>query len=258
MTMNKTLLTAAVLGVVSAAISSAAFADGMDTSTYCKPGFYAGVQGGRSDTFYGAGKAFGPVAYDYNGSYANDGGLLTSVLTGTSVDDIGLGGRIYAGYQFNPYFAVETGYTQYAKTDFSGTSVVTNHTSNGPVAWGDVHYNGEITEHALDLVAKGTLPLAALPGFGVYAKAGMAYISADKHINTTGVTSDSTGAGTPTIMSTVYTASFQGVRPVAGVGVNYTIPNTNLSVDASYTRVFSYGAIPNASLSALGVEYKFA
>jgi outer membrane immunogenic protein len=282
---NKSLLTAAILGAVTAAISSAAFADNSMTSTYCKPGFYAGLQGGRSDTFYNAYSALGPVAYNNNGSTVSTtsaGGVVTgqtttsysTAVSATHMDNIGIGGRVYAGYQFNPYFAMETGYTQYAKTTFGGTArtsqtSVTNYPAGiaptGIPQSGVTKYYGEITEHAIDMVAKATMPLQS--GFGLYAKAGMAYIAADKHVNanSSGTTITNVNNGTTTTVTngvsaygTTYTKSYQGFRPVAGAGISFTVPNTNITLDASYTRVFSYGAIPNASLAAFGAEYKFA
>ncbi len=270
----KSILTASVLSVIGAAVSTAAFADNMvNASTFCKPGFYAGVQGGRSDTFYHPSTALSAArnegnitttTYNANGTVASTS-TTTSTLSAQHVDDVGMGGRLYAGYQFNPYFALETGYTQYNKTDFSATgSTLSSQDSYRTTNVYDVtKYNGEITEHAIDLVGKATLPLQM--GFGLYAKAGMAYIAADSHTNLTvagtrtyvnNVLTTSTTSSGPSV--TIDTHTYQGFRPVAGVGVNYTIPNTNFSVDASYTRVFSYGGIPNALLASLGLEYKFA
>jgi len=293
----KSLLTASVLGVISAAVSGIAFADtfadtGM-SSTYCKPGFYSGVQGGRSDTFYNPTDLLFEASHNHVGTNAKTNynpitgavsstvtTTTTSSLAGQDVDDVGLGGRIYAGYQFNPYFAVEAGFTQFGKTDVSATGTATSvvqsvirssQSENSTAVTTDtVQYSGGVTEHAIDLVAKGTLPLQY--GFGLYAKAGMAYIQADRHINSNNVGPETTlnynanGALTNSAAtisdyannSTINAQTYQGFRPVAGVGVNYTIPCTNLSVDASYTRIFSYGAIPNAKLAALGLEYKFA
>jgi hypothetical protein len=290
----KSLLTASVLGVISAAVSSAAFADlATGTSTYCKPGFYAGIEGGRSDTFYHPSDTLTEAALNGVGTstayvYTTAGALdeITTktsynLLTDQDTDDIGIGGRIYAGYQFNPYFAVETGYTQYAKTSFHATGNNTLVTSDFLVSGGVVtpydastitsttRYEGEITEHAIDLVAKGTLPLQY--GFGLYAKAGAAYIQADRHINANGagtMTNTASVGGTVDSVTTtnnninsfgtIYTKTYQGFRPVAGLGVSYTIPCTNITVDVAYTRVFSYGGIPNAKLASVGAEYKFA
>lgn len=330
------LLTASILGIISAAVSTATFANTVNTSTFCKPGFYAGLQGGASETFYHPGgllsparaneiandgtvssSTFGPVVIT-TPTQLGDEPVVTQYITSTAatssslsraiVDSRGMGGRLYAGYQFNPYFAIEAGYTQYAKTTFHalGTSVTQFH-SDGviPPLFQPIYpitvkqdqppyqtdtidgtttkytsYNGEITENAIDLVAKATLPLQV--GFGLYVKGGMAYINADRYINAHVLGSKTSAAETtvtnsslyPPITkttntqidttnnvhnsSTIYHKTYQAFRPVAGVGVNYSIPSTNLSVNADYTRVFSYGGIPNAALLSLGLEYKFA
>jgi hypothetical protein len=294
--MKKSVLTASVLGAISTVISGVAFAD-INSSTYCKPGFYAGLQGGRGDTFYGTDDVLGPVVANnsgvstYNSTYyyqngstnttINSSTTFNTALTNRQIDDTGIAGRVYAGYQFNPYFATELGYTQFSKTDFSATANTTsssttpdnpNREINGNVLTTSSiqKYEGEITEHAIDLVAKGTLPLQY--GFGVYAKAGMAYITANRYINTNGPISATytityTDPGIPTrvdtssneaSLSTIYDKTYQAFVPVGGAGVNWTIPNTNFSLDASYTRFFASGGIKNASLAALGLEYKFA
>ncbi len=283
----KPLLTVSVWGITSIVASNAAYA--MDqSSTFCKPGFYAGVQGGRSDTFY-SGKTLIQAAAPTHNQQVTSGSVATQIVTtdtstnlsGQHVDDIGIGGRIYAGYQFNPYFALETGYTQYAKTTFRANGLETSNENitntnlyNGVTVltekidetWSR-HYNGEITENAIDLVGKVTMPLYY--GFGLYAKAGAAYISSSRHVNSIlyahtktdqnfidDTTTKTTSNGKTS--ATEFTKSYQAFRPVAGVGVNYTLPNSNISVDASYSRVFSSGVIPQASLAALGLEYKFA
>jgi len=291
----KSILTASVLSVIGAVVSTTAFADNMvNASTFCKPGFYAGVQGGRSDTFYSPDSALagainqnnagsttatqiGSIPFFGNGTLVSTDSRFNNIA-GARTDDTGIGGRLYAGYQFNPYFAVEAGYTQYAKTSSHATVVNTGFSSgsftpaNGrpvqiftPSTDPDstvTRYNGEITEHAIDLVAKGTLPLPY--GFGLYAKAGMAYIQADNHVNARLISDTDTSTSPTTItihnsnLGTVYTKTYQSFAPVAGVGVNYTIPNTNMSINADYTRVFTYGGIKNAKLASLGIEYKFA
>jgi hypothetical protein len=303
--MKKSLLTASVLGAISIVASSAAFAN-MNTSAYCKPGFYAGLQGGRSDTFYGPGVIPSPpsippsssseftyidevAAENLYGRTDTFSSTTTSAMSKQDVDDTGLGGRVYAGYQFNPYFATELGYTRFATTSLSAlgtTTTVQNSTStegyqgeqqtmlttSTSTTTSNTAYNGDITERAIDLVAKGTIPLRY--GFGVYAKAGLAYLTANRYLtsqslgsntttaeniyypNTSSTTStSSTPAGSS---STVYDITYHGIRPVVGAGVEYSIPNTALSVDLSYMRIFASGGFQDASLASLGVGYKFA
>jgi hypothetical protein len=292
------LLTAGILGFAGFTATNVSFAKDI-SSTFSRVGFYAGLQGGRSDTFY-KGKTFGQAAAATNitqlKNYDNEplSNYYTITTTGESmqlsaaqIDDIGIGGRIYAGYQFNPYFALETGYTQYAKTTFSYASTTTQNINlkvthpddfvpyynpTSSQVWTTQH-NGEITENAIDLVAKGTVPLGY--GMGIYAKAGAAYIQSkttnraiakSNIFNSYGYTAPENGliyytgdgpANNPFPEAPVVTHTSQAFRPVAGIGINYTVPHSNASVDASYTRVFSSGDIPQAALLALGVEYKF-
>lgn len=286
----KSLLTVSLTGVMSVLVSNVALASNMP-STFSKPGFYAGIQGGRSDTFY-SGRTFVSVpAPTQSTTVLLTPSLITtdtindSEVSGPSrVDDVGISGRIYAGYQFNPYFAVETGYTQYTKTSFSVNTTVTHQfdrlvtsNDNPPIFFGNIidkttavyHHSGEISENAIDLVGKATLPL--IGGFGLYVKGGAAYINADRHTNLTVIAHNETISGgskpddtPPTGIKEMGSGitethkSYQAFRPVAGVGVNYLIPDSNISLDVSYTRVFSSGAIPQVSFAALGLEYKFA
>jgi len=237
---KKSLLVASVLGVGGVA-SGIALADTGMSSTYCKPGFYAGIQAGRGDTFYNQADVLSE-AVTYSGYYGHN------VVPGSAdVDSVGISGRIYAGYQFNPYFALEAGYTQFNKTDFTqsfGYIDQSRYTTD--------KFDGEVTEHATDIVGKLTMPFQY--GFGAYIKAGAAYIAADRHINFTEIQSN--GSAIP--QETLYTKSYQAVRPTYGIGLDYTIPCTSLDVDVSYTEIAGGGGIPKTGLAAIGISDKFA
>jgi hypothetical protein len=236
---KKSLLVASVLGIGGVA-SGIALADTGMSSTYCKPGFYAGIQAGRGDTFYNQAEVLSEPA-----TYAGFEGHYT-VPGSADVDSVGISGRIFGGYQFNPYFALEGGYTQFHKTDF--TQTFGGQVSSRYVA---DRFDGELTEHATDIVAKLTMPFQN--GFGAYLKVGAAYIAADRHINLTLIDS---GSAIPE--NTFYTKSYQAVRPTAGVGLDYTIPSTSLDVDISYTEIMGGGGISKTSLAAIGIADKFA
>jgi len=214
------ILTASVLGVVGIAASTAALAMSANTSsTYCKPGFYAGIEGGRGDTYYNQTDIFGNAA-----------------VSNQEVDDIGMSGRLFAGYQINPYFALETGFTQFNKTDFSGNATVDGIPTT---------INGDITERAVDLVGKATLPMQG--GFGAFLELGGALITTDTSVNTT------LGLGA--------SGSKQAIRPVYGAGLDYTIPNTPLDFQVFYREVSGRGFssdIKTASMWGAGLAYKFA
>jgi len=306
--MKKSLLTASVISAIGTLISSVAFADTNYISTYCKPGFYAGLQGGVTETFYGPSDVLNQAASNgagttvstsnfYNGSNVFLGNIVTSTdsytrLLNQNVDDTGIGGRVFAGYQFMPYFATELGFTQYGKTDFSAADLTNSNTfsqnfnpAGAPLSQAllesasntTTNYSGNVTENAIDLVAKGTLPLYY--GFGAYIKAGMAYIEANRYINsneepgtTTTYALQPLGAGVGFVppfttsttytntnnIETIYEKTYQAFRPTYGAGIDYTIPTTDFDVDVSWSRVQGAGAIPNADLWALGVAYKFA
>jgi hypothetical protein len=231
------ILTASVLGVIGVAASTVALAE-TNASTYCKPGFYAGIQGGRGDTFYHANDVMPQTAVSVTDPIFDI--TVSEGVVNQQVDDIGISGRLYGGYQFNPYFALETGFTQFNKTDFSGDAYVIVDDVRLPA--GTV--SGEITERAVDLVGKATLPLQY--GFGLYAKAGLALITSDRHTTEvpTGITFD--------------TNSYQAVRPTYGAGIDYTIPNTALDVEVFYSEIAGRGLIKTASLWGGGLAYKFA
>jgi len=229
---KKSLLVASVLGI-GAVVSGVALADAGMSSTYCKPGFYAGVQAGWGKTNYNQEDVLDEVV-TANGSYS---------FIGSEVNDTGISGRIYGGYQFNPYFALEAGYTQFHKTDFKITSVY-SHTPSSL-------FEGEVTEHATDVVAKVTYPFNY--GFGVFAKVGGAFVAADRHINETSI---HTSGNIPS--EVLYTKSYQAVRPTYGAGIDYTIPGTSFDVDISYTQIAGGGGIPRTDLAAIGITDKFA
>jgi hypothetical protein len=255
---KRSILIASVLTAIGCSIPNISFAvnyiDAANASTYCKPGFYAGVQGGRTDTFYKPNDVFSIATANNSTSVITGDSSDSNIdsinsqtqLTNQYVDDTGIGGRLYAGYQFTPFFATELGYTQFAKTSFSADATTTWTTPNQDTFAYKSHYDGEITENAVDLVAKATAPIQY--GLGLYVKAGAAYITADRSLDVSSVP----------IPYTAYTKTYQAVRPVAGAGINYTFPNTSFALDLSYMRIFGSGAIRDAQLGSVGIEYKFA
>lgn len=73
----------------------------------------------------------------------------------------GLGGRIFAGYGINKYAAFEMGFTRYSPSTYSVSSTLL---TNDPT----------IRENGADFVAKGIYTFSY--GFGVFGKAGVAFI----------------------------------------------------------------------------------
>jgi OOP family OmpA-OmpF porin len=180
---------------------------GMAVSTAASaacPGFYVGGQLGYSNVQIKSSDVAG--------------------ITSANVKKDGLGGRLLAGYQFDENWAAELGYTEYAKVKL--TNVV-------PTSVG----NASFRVNATDLVLKGMMPLDN--GFGLYAKAGAAYIVSDpsSNINTGG-------------------NSVKKTRPTAGLGASYDF-NSNVVGDISWARVFSGSGVKNSDLAAVGLAYHF-
>jgi len=147
-----------------------------------------------------------------------------SQTTTASPSNTGIGARLFLGYNFNPYAAIEGGFTHYAASTFNNVS----NTANKPT----------IRENAFDFVGKGIYPIST-SGFAVFAKAGLSVmrVSYAGSLNTSGNGSTTTNA-----------------RPIIGVGASYDI-NQHLVTDLSWTRVLSGGSVQSADFMSLGIAY---
>jgi len=243
--MNKVSFLSAISLVFSC---QAAIAD--TTSTYYKSGFYTGIEAGYGDTHYTSAELLSEAQTAFA---AQLGGNSTGIFTSGDVNSVGTSGRLFGGYQFTPNFALEMGYIQFNKTDFSGYGHIVNTTGYGSVT--DQVYDGELTQKAIDLVAKLTLPLHY--GFGVFFKGGVAYVSADRHINFTQDYFDNLSRTHSYTQNTLFTKTYQAVRPTYGAGIDYTIPNTLVDLSLGYSEILGGGGISKASLATLGISVKF-
>ena len=207
-------------------------------STYCKMGLYAGLQAGWDNTYY---KKLDVLAGPIN----NNAGYNSLSPFTAHINNTGNAGRVFAGYQFTPYFASELGYFQFHTTSFNGIA----RNNNGQVAY---VYTGNVNQYAIDLSSKLTLPFEY--GFGGYIKVGAASIFAHRYANFSLPNNIQPGV----IKGTSNVNIYQSVRAVYGAGLDYTIPDTSFDIDISYTEIAGGGGIPKNSLAALGVNYKFA
>lgn len=217
---KKVLFTAlAALGLSSAALASVA----TTSTTATDSGIYLGVQAGYGDTNWN----------DIKGS--NDAGFAN---VSTSVKDTGFAGRLFAGYDFNQYLAVEGGYTYFPNSDITNTFQTSAINFGGIVVPASTETDKyTIKTYGLDLVGRINVPV--YQNFGLYAKAGPGYL---------------------------HTSGFGGnvgnVDLVYGFGADYKITD-HLIADASFTRfngdhqLNSSSYQPNADLYALGLAYKF-
>lgn len=202
-------------------LSTVALAAGLITAAHAVgPGFYLGVQGGMTNTHNL------PITVPTN---------TTPAQTATvNPSNTGAGGRLFLGNNINPYFALEGGYTYYAKSTYSLPSSAAVTCSNSGVK-----------QSALDFVGKGMFPVSS---FNLYAKAGMALV----YQSLTGSCTGNPSNGSSGNISSTQTTG----RPVVGVGMSYDL-NQNWVADLSFTRVLSGSKIQNADLAALGISYHF-
>ncbi|WP_218813310.1 porin family protein [Rickettsiella endosymbiont of Dermanyssus gallinae] len=144
----------------------------------------------------------------------------------TNVDKLsnnGIAGRLAVGYQLNQNLAVEAGYLQLRSKKVN------------------TDLNPKLSQHAIDLAAKGILPIAN--NLNVYGKVGVAYL-------TTTVKSDD---------DSVSAVNKYKWAPEAAVGVSYDI-TPNVSVDTSWTHIQPIGGKNrpgNIDFVAVGVGYNF-
>lgn len=201
-TLSVIALAAGTLGLCSAAYA--------DSST----GFYVGGQAG-----------YGNANYDVSGA--------------SSTDEGGLAGRAYVGYQFNQFFGLETGFTQFSDNTYK---------FNFPPV-----FNGEIKAKTQqwDILAKAGMPFGC-SGFRGDIKAGAAYVMSDVDVSGDLHGSDSDNTW----------------NPAAGASLSYNF-NRNFAIDVSYLHTFGSSSTirrqfnnenvsPDTDLVTLGVSYLFA
>jgi OOP family OmpA-OmpF porin len=125
----------------------------------------------------------------------------------TAAGNNGLAGRIFAGFDVNQYFALESGYTKFSN-------------STPQVSANSQAINRDIKTYAVDILGKVTLPLQ--DSLSLFAKLGGAYL------NETNL-----GAVTGTVVTRKTQSKF---LPSFGAGVGYDI-SKSLTTDVSWTRI---------------------
>lgn len=231
-----------LLGFVALFVCSIASANSFK---YC-PGFYLGAQGGWGKADIGDGIT---KAIDF---LFNQPG---STLASKDIDEGGwVGGRGYIGYNFVPFFSLETGFTYMPENIYRANG-------NGDIA--SYSFNLRYRTYAIDAVAKLTLPFAyfssCLEPLSVFAKGGVAYVNVEKSGNY--VINDS---------SFQNTATHEKFRPTIGAGLAYNI-TYNAAIDLSWMYISGQdrvsfnqilngrakAPIPTCNLYMIGLEYKF-
>ncbi|VVC75230.1 hypothetical protein AQUSIP_05180 [Aquicella siphonis] len=194
------------------------------------PGPYAGVGLGPSKLDTPSGDIF---AVD-----PNSGGH-------TAKSAGGLGGRAYAGFNFNHYFGIEAGIARYAKTRYTGSL-------------NNLNSSLEYSMNTIDIVAKTYLPLGESK-LSLYALGGAAAVNnAVKYQD----------GGVPVVSDFLAlnrgSKSQRKIRPVYGVGIGYDIPKSHMTAGVEFKRVQGLGnintstnAMPPANMATFSLTYNF-
>ena len=163
-------------------------------------------------------------------------GLLAADFTAVSLDDHNknTGFKIYTGYQFNRYFALEGGYFNLGQVGYDAATT--------PLG----NLNGKLKYQGLNLDALGFLPLGAR--FSLFGRVGLTY----------GQTKDSfTGTGQVDVMDP--NPSQHAFNPKVGVGLQYEVSH-RIALRAEVERYRLDDAIGNrgdVDLASLGLLVRF-
>lgn len=156
----------------------------------------------------------------------------------TSQSRGGLGGRVFAGYNFTKNFGLEAALAAYAS-------------STAKASMAKMNISQKDSLNALSLVGKGYLPLGDT-GLNAYVLGGLAEVR--NELRTTGNAIPSSQTGTTTTDS---------LRPTYGVGMSYDLPN-QMVTSLELSRIQGKGnmrtsksAIPNADMISLNLGYNF-
>lgn len=129
------------------------------------------------------------------------------------------------GYQFNPYFGLEGGFT------YSPLSVANSTFSN----------NVNANYYSVDVAAKGLLPLSR--EFSLYGKAGLSENWYSTTISAGGLSASGTG---------------DSAGAIFGLGAQFNISrNWSLHLEDDYTVLFNADGVSNPNIAMIGFGYKF-
>jgi len=181
--------------------------------------FYLGIQMGYADL-------------NYSKSWLSKYPLITSAgasySTTSSIDDTGFAGRVFLGYEFNRYAALELGGIYLPEVTFHKV--------------GGTTLNADFNQFGADLLFKGTIPLGT--AFGLYGKGGLAWIHRDD------LTATNNGVKYESDISK------NKAVPVLGAGFDFNFTD-QFTADISYLRYFPEGNLRATDLYTVGLIYKF-
>jgi OmpA-OmpF porin, OOP family len=170
-----------------------------------------------------AGAQLGGSSMDYSANSLNLAG-------GSSGNGSGIAWHVFAGYQMNTNFAVETGFIEY------GDMTIKN-------IGGNSNAKASISQRSVDVMGKLTYPLNSL--FDVYLKAGVAYVANDTSLNSA---AKATGA---------HLSNSHSLAITYALGTSYAFyPNAKL--DFTWQRVASEGGVKASDFAGVGVTLYFS
>lgn len=223
-TLSLSALSITILAISALGLCSTAYAKS------CNSGIYIGGQFGYGQTNYG--------------------------LSGTrnSTQD-GEAGRAYVGYQFNPYFGLETGYSVFSDTTFKTRGTLVDTAGNVDTITGNV----KAQTQQWDILAKAGLPFGCT-GLRGDIKAGAAYVMSKVNWNV----SNSSPAFSK--FNASGSESENSWSPALGASLAYNFTK-NFAADISYLHTFGSDSkigfkndidSPDTDLATIGLSYLFA
>lgn len=256
------------------------------TSALAQPGWYLGFQMGNADTHISAIPR--SAAQSNARAVVNSTNGMTQIINGTSyvisnptitsanlstfktnVDDTVVASRLFGGYQYSDFLAIEMGFLyirdQTSKYNATGTISVSETGTAGGVPYPiTVDFNSltrtdSYNEKALDLFVKAIAPVS--PKFSTYAKFGGALMRTK--INSTMTLSNSSNLivnGTPRAVPLAYSTSNSSKNtrfyPGFSIGANYQF-NDTISFEGSwYKLIVDDNNMNNINILFGGVVFK--
>jgi opacity protein-like surface antigen len=166
--------------------------------------------------------------------------------------DTGRGGRIFFGYQFNPYLSAEIGYYRFSRLTFDAaldTNITVLKQYGIKLPFG-VSTDVNVRTDAFDLVGKASWPVTQK--FSVYGKLGLAALNSEGKAVVTIKTSYID-------VSVIADPSVSIIYPTFGLGMSYDI-TSHVSGDLSWNRIQKINPCPYPSIDfvAVALMYHFS
>ncbi|MGJ7459156.1 porin family protein [Halomonas sp. RA08-2] len=153
----------------------------------------------------------------------------------TNTDDADVGFKVFAGYQFNPNFAIEASYLNFG--DFE---------SNAQTVVGDIpaSIQGDISVEGFGFALVGKLPIQN--GFSVYGKLGLIAWDADIDVRT------------DTLIGNISASDGEdGIDPFYGIGAEYVINQLILRAEIERYDLSEGGDDFEIDLISASIGYRF-